>query len=212
MDTYSYRHALALVPQEMAKCHIIIDMLLYASRFNISNQQHTLSGHAWEKMVSPPRGQENQASLSWVKKPTGSSSYKTIPWCHRSLHKRVIRLENPPPCLWHQVRVLRVLSAAAGSGAAGLRGNLPSRLNSGADSAWPCAHLHALFFQLIFASFSVSFLVAPWEVSGLILAGFWFHFWIKITTHFWIDFLNVFPLIFQWCCVHFQLQNPSKTH
>ena len=43
--------------------------------------------------------------------------------------------ENPPPCLWHQVRVHRVLSAPAGSGPAGLGGNPASLPNSGAKPA-----------------------------------------------------------------------------
>ena len=41
----------------------------------------------------------------------------------------------PPPCLWHQVHVHRVLSAPAGSGPAGLGGNPASRLNFAADPA-----------------------------------------------------------------------------
>ena len=49
--------------------------------------------------------------------------------------KVAVSYMDPPPCLWHQVRVHRVLSAPAGSGPAGLGGNPASLPNSGADPA-----------------------------------------------------------------------------
>ena len=106
-------------------------------------------------------------------------------------------VSNPPPCLWHQVRVHRVLSAPAGSDPAGLGGNPPSRPNSGADLAWPCAHPHAFFFN----DFSLRFWSRFWSLPGGSLdsfwAPFWLHFLLKIPTHFWIVFLSVFWLIFK---------------
>ena len=60
----------------------------------------------------------------------------TISICiHILIYIYIYMCVYPPPCLWHQVRVHRVLSAPAGSDPAGLGGNPASLPNSGAASA-----------------------------------------------------------------------------
>ena len=115
---------------------------------------------------------------------------------------------NPPPCLWHQVRVHRVLSAPAGSDPAGLGGNPASPPTFAAWLAWPCSSCMP-FFSLIFRF-----------VFGLVfcrsLEASWTHFGSHFGSIFCLKFRLIFGLIFWaffYCCFNdFVSMFDSKIH
>ena len=98
----------------------------------------------------------------------------------------------PPPCLWHQVRVHRVLSAPAGSGPAGLGGNPASRLLLPQILHDPAHTCMPFFFNDFSLRFWSRFLSLPGGSLDSFWESFWLHFLLKIPTHFWIVFLSVF--------------------